>query len=310
MSTFDKTASKARLDEEVAQLKEREARGEKPPAITPEEMRANMLARDGVFDLASCLKPTMEILEAKSKEISAEADKYRALLNDYNITECCELCGGKRTAHWEKTFYQSYMAGQLVVVYGPCDSCDTLFKKLLVNEKWKLMGIPEKLLGCTLENFKCENDQQTKAFGKTQAQVAHGRGFLILRGMVGTGKSHLAVGVMKQVGDGIFVTEADLIAELRETYSKNSGQETMVAKYRKPKIMVLDELALEVKGVDIPQLLYRILGSRYNDNLLTVITSNETLETISSILGPRLIDRIRESLRVGTLEGESYRKRK
>lgn len=310
MNTFDKTESKARLDAEVAKLKEREALGEKVPATTPEEMRANMLARDNIVDLGAAIRPAMAILEAKSIEIMEAAKKFRELLNAHNSVELCELCQGKRTADWERTFYKSYMAGELVIEYGPCEACVARHRQFLVNEKWMKMGIPEKLLDCSMENFKCETDQQRLAFGKTQAQVAAGRGFLILRGKVGTGKTHLAVGVLKQIGDGIFVTEADLVAELRETYATNSGQEKMVAKYRKPKVMVLDELTTEVKGVDIPGLLYRILGSRYNDNLLTVITSNEELETITSILGARVVDRMRESMRIGTLEGESYRKKK
>lgn len=298
--------SRQRLAAQVEQLKQAEREGKRLPRESLYERRLGGL--ENVVTPGDMVGPMVE----RFKALAEEAEVFFKNLKEQIAMQDPVFCEDHEDVELPldelRTNFQSWQAKTLNIVYGKCPKCDAVFSGSLVNEKWRKMGIPDKLLDCTFENFDQETPMQSKAFYKAELQTKQGCGFLILRGKVGTGKSHLAAGIMKRVGDGIFVTEADLVAELRETYATNSGQEKMVAKYRKPKVLVLDELTLEVKGVDIPQLLYRILGSRYNDNLLTVITSNEPLETIMSILGPRLTDRVKENHRVATLEGESYRK--
>jgi DNA replication protein DnaC len=308
MSPQETEESRQRLKKQVEELKAKADAGEIAPVKSHEEMKANMLAREGIVDLSEAMKPVLSKLE----KLAEEAKEFYKWLDEQPVPTifCKEHETTALPINRERTAYESKMSGKFMPIYDQCPDCKAIIDQHLVNEKWRRMGIPDKLLDCTFENFICETAQQTIAFGKVQSQIAHGWGFLILRGTVGTGKTHLAVSALKYLGSGILVTQADLIAELRETYALHSNQETMVNKYRKAKVLVLDELTTEVKGVDIPQLLYRILGSRYNDNLLTIITSNENLETICSILGPRLTDRLRESLRIGTLEGDSYRKKK
>jgi DNA replication protein DnaC len=308
MTPEDLEESRQRLKKELEEIRQKVESGQLPPIRTREEVQAARLAKEGIVDLSEAMKPVMTVLE----RMAQDSKEYFEWLDAQPVPTifCNEHETTALPVNRERTAYESKMDRKLIVIYDECPKCKAILDRKIVNDKWRKMGIPEKLLGCTLENFQCETKQQNTAFGKVQSQIAYSRGFLILRGTVGTGKTHLAVGVIKHLGEGILITEADLVAELRQTYADNSGQDKMINRYRKAKVLVLDELTTEVKGVDIPQLLYRILGSRYNDNLLTVITSNETLETICTILGTRLTDRLRESLRIGTLEGDSYRKKK
>lgn len=262
-----------------------------------------------IVSVADAVKPAIEEFDRIAKEVEVFFNGIREKLDQLQEELCAEHeCLLK--VNEDLTLQQSWKARSLVVRYFECSECAKEFTQALVNEKFSSMGIPHKLRAATLGNYKIENLSQEKAVKKVAMRMRIGSGFLILRGGVGTGKSHLAAATLKESKSGLFVTQADLIAELRQTYAENTGQEKMVQRYRNAKVLVLDELTEEVKGVDIPALLYRILGDRYDKGRLTVITSNETLETIMTILGARLTDRIREDHTVVTCEWPSHRKQK
>jgi DNA replication protein DnaC len=192
--------------------------------------------------------------------------------------------------------------------YGGCKKCSDAMQNSLVNEKWLKMGIPHKVLHATMENFKTDTEKKQRLFGKVQTFLKRGGGFLIFRGEVGTGKSHLATAILKHGESGLFVTQLDLLAEFRATYGGKGDENAVIEKYRTCKVLVLDELTIEAKGVDIAGLLYRVLADRYDKGLLTVITSNELLNVILDILGARLADRVKHSYYVATFDWESARK--
>lgn len=192
--------------------------------------------------------------------------------------------------------------------FKQCPQCRKVIDDLLVNESRRSMGIPEKTRNATFDNFITDTDKKERVLERTKSFLRRGRGFLLFRGTPGAGKTHLASAILNFVGAGIFVTQGDLLAEYRRGYQDQSiDKEAIVEKYRNCKVLVLDELTDEVKGVDIAQLLYRILAHRYDVGLLTVITSNEKLEVVLDILGPRLADRFKECYYVGTFDWESYR---
>lgn len=302
--------SRQRLELQVQELKKAEAQGTKLKAKTLHEQRMETRALENVIRPGDVLGPMVERFAALAKEAEVFFANLKKQIAQAPKECCSEHPETPLLVDQERTNFQSWQAKELHIVWGKCPECEKVFQESFVNEKWRKMGIPGELMKATLDSFETKTVQQVEAMGKTKMQVNKGSGFLIIRGKVGTGKSHLAVGVIKHFREGLFVTEADLIGELRQTYSENSGQEKMVAKYRETPVLVLDELSIEVKGVDIPQLLYRILGYRYSNSLFTVITSNESLQTILDILGPRLTDRVRENYRIATLEGTTYRKRR
>jgi DNA replication protein DnaC len=261
-----------------------------------------------VIEIGDVIKESVERfkeMEEKSKVFSAKMREEMAQLSP----ETCDVHPKiELELDEEQSIGRSWKPGKLCVCYKPCPECQRELQDCLVNEKMTRIGIPEKVKHATLDNYEAKTESQKKALAKVKRQIGIGSGFLVLRGTPGTGKTHLAAATLKIEG-GLFVTEADLIGELRHTYSTNEGQDAMVEKYRSAPILVLDELTIDVVGKDIPALLYRILADRYDKSLLTVITSNETLETIVSILGARLVDRMKANMSVVTCEWESNRKK-
>lgn len=262
-----------------------------------------------IVSVGDVIRECLPGLEKIAKETTAFFEKIREQVAQIDPETCDEHPEVTLELDVETTMMRSHKAGELILRYRACHKCVKHLEDSLVNEKWRKIGIPDKVLHATLDNFKTEDDSQKKALTKVRKQLKIGDGFLLLRGQPGTGKTHLAAACLKTTG-GLFITEADLIGELRQTYTDNSGQDEMVDKYRNAKILVLDELTVDVVGKDIPALLYRILADRYDKRLLTIITSNETLDTIVSILGARLTDRMKENYSIVTCEWESHRSKK
>lgn len=300
-------AARERLKKEVEQVKERVNSGQKAPVLTDEERKANRNASENIISVSDCLKPAVDGLKAMADKSNAFAKALRKEIMGIEVAQCPEH-RVPLDINWDKTFADSWKSRETVVSYLPCPECKRMIDNLLGNERIKKMGIPAKLEHATIENFIADTPDKEYALRKLKHALDTKATFILFRGTYGTGKSHLASAVLSCRG-GLFVTMQDLIAELRQTYSDNSGQESMVNKYRNAKVLVLDEITSEVKGVDIPTLLYRILGYRHDKGLLTMLTSNEQFKDILAILGGKITDRLRESYSVVTMEWQSNRKR-
>lgn len=258
-----------------------------------------------ILPIADVMGPMVEKfgkMSEQAEKVSKAIDKKLARIE----WEKCPIHGIELPVDRDSSFSESWWSKKATVIFGKCPLCLSEKSRILVNEKYREMGIPDRVMHATLDNYETEdNPAKIKALAKAKEQAQKKTGFLILRGNVGTGKTHLAAAILKMRG-GLFVTEGDLVLELRNTYDKG-GQEEMVRKYRTIKCLVIDELSREVKGTDIPLLLYRIFADRYDKNRETIITSNEPIGVIEEILGPRLTDRIRADCRIVTMEWASYR---
>jgi DNA replication protein DnaC len=302
----------AKLNAEVEEFKRRkEAKGDTTPKEDTKVIEVGLMNR--VFCLADVMKPATEFWQKKAeaaKRFGIDLRKFAATQGRF----CDEHENTKLPVDYDKSFSKSWYnrefikaGGDFTICYGNCPKCARAENDSLVNESWIKFGVPDNLIDCTLENYATDGHEgKIKALEKVTAQIKR-RGFIILRGTVGTGKTHLAVGALKKVG-GLMVTEADLLGELRKTYnSKEVSADDVVNKYRKCECLVIDELDSEVTGIDIPQLLYRILARRYDDGKLTILTSNEELDTILEILGIKLTDRIKDNYVNVKFAWESHR---
>lgn len=203
----------------------------------------------------------------------------------------------------------SQAAGKYTLEYEPCGKC-----LRDANTEWlKRAGVPQNLLGCTLDNWRV-NRNEDRAKLETVRQFCRKRsGFLWLTSdrespsQFGLGKTHLAIGVMRELNCGRFLTHNEFMRRLRMGYG-NERAEDVVEACRKAKLLVLDELGLSGGGRDEQPALHAVLDHRYGAKLPTVITTNLPSNEIEGLLGARLADRLREAtFRIVQLYGESFR---
>jgi DNA replication protein DnaC len=120
------------------------------------------------------------------------------------------------------------------------------------------------------------------------------RGWLLLEGTYGCGKTHLAAAVGNaRLAHGdvvIFVTVPDLLDHLRGTYgptSETSYDETF-DRIRNASLLILDDLGVENPSAWAQEKLFQLLNHRYSHELPTIITTNADIDRID----PRIRSRI------------------
>jgi DNA replication protein DnaC len=190
--------------------------------------------------------------------------------------------------------------------YEPCPACVEEHAEIKLRERLREQGVPENLLHASIENWKPEVTD-TNHLEQVRAFIAKKRGFLTLIGDVGTGKSHLGVGVMRHFHNAFFIKQNSLLRMLRETYRNRSAVDPVI-ECQNAGLLVLDEVGLSSGGRDELPLLNEVLDFRHCERKPTILTSNLSWESLTDALGQRLSDRLKEStFRVLVFHGDSKR---
>jgi DNA replication protein DnaC len=122
------------------------------------------------------------------------------------------------------------------------------------------------------------------------------RGWLVLLGGYGSGKTHLAAAIANhQLAQGrpaLFVVVPDLLDHLRATYNPQSAvpYSERFEQVRSASLLILDDLGTQSGTPWAQEKLFQIFNYRYNTRLPTVITSNLELEAIDARIRSRLGD--------------------
>ena len=181
-------------------------------------------------------------------------------------------------------------------------------------------AIPERFKDRTLDSYVAKTSGQKKAlaFAKEYAEnfdqvIKTGRSAIFV-GKVGTGKTHLAVGIalsiMQQQRSPVFVTVQRLIRKVKDSWrTKEETESDVIDAFASPDLLILDEVGVQFGSEFEKQLLFDVLNERYEKPKTTDLLSNIPSEQLSDCLGERVMDRLREN--GGSLIGfnwDSYRK--
>lgn len=192
--------------------------------------------------------------------------------------------------------------------YAPCALCTRQAAEARERERLIAQGVPANLTHATLENWTPGSEQEEAILADVREFARLGKGFLLLLGHVGTGKTHLAIGIQRQHRDGLYRKQSTLLRELRQTYRDQAAGDP-IAKAQAASCLVLDEAGVSGGGRDEFPMLNEILDFRHGAGKPTIITSNLGMDALRDVFGERLCDRFREScFRVLNFTGDSHRK--
>ena len=187
---------------------------------------------------------------------------------------------------------KSWQAGK--TVFAKCGLCEAEKHRQAEFDRLHARGIPLNLCSATFENWEPDGEDDEANLEKVREFSQIRRGFLILLGGLGTGKSHLAVAAFRMFNRGLFIKQSDLLRRLRQTYRDKAAVDP-VDEAQNAGCLVLDEMGLSPGGRDELPLLHDVLDHRHGNQKPTILTGNLTLDEMCVVIGDRMADRIRES---------------
>jgi len=157
---------------------------------------------------------------------------------------------------------------------------------------------------------------------------------LLLIGPIGVGKTHLAVGILKELVlrksvPCLFYDYRELLKEIQNSYNPtvNTTEMAILRPVFEAEVLVLDELGAVKPTEWVWDTVSLILNTRYNNKRTTIITTNfadqppamvatrdltaraAREETLGDRIGERMRSRLHEMCRKVAMEGSDFRQR-
>jgi len=131
---------------------------------------------------------------------------------------------------------------------------------------------------------------------------------LVLRGRVGTGKTHEAVAAYRWlVAHGTLPAVAVAVPALLDGLRPGRDPVESLAAVEDARVLLLDDLAAERATDWTAEVLYRVIDARYARALPTIVTTNATAAMIREGLGDRIASRLNGLGMIVTLDGPDRR---
>jgi DNA replication protein DnaC len=203
--------------------------------------------------------------------------------------------------------------------------------------------IPKRYEHCELANYTDDFPGADRSISFAQLTAGRfveeydpraGKGLLLV-GSIGTGKTHLAVGILKELiasrsCNCLFCDYRELLKQIQNSYN-DSVQATelqVLGPVFEAQVLLLDELGAVKPSEWVWDTVSLILNTRYNDNRTTIITTNfadepaagvsRTLsspraatreESLGDRIGERMRSRLHEMCRMVKMEGPDFRQK-
>jgi DNA replication protein DnaC len=209
--------------------------------------------------------------------------------------------------------------------------------------------IPPRFRQCSFHNYSPKHESQyfahSFAWRLVEDYPAVETGLLFM-GPVGVGKTHLAIAILRELIEKkgvacLFYESGSLLKAIQDSYNpiSQTSETRVLAPVYQAEVLVLDELGASVPTNWVRDTLYQIINTRYNNNRLTIFTTNyldeartpiesdseaanaprrsrkfsaeriQEMTTLEERIGTPLRSRLYEMCKKVMIEGEDFRKR-
>lgn len=193
------------------------------------------------------------------------------------------------------------------------------------RRRWDQVQIPPRYQHCLLEEFATGNNPSLERARRVAVEVidrypVDQRGLLFM-GPCGVGKTHLATAVLQELvlrkgAFGLFAEFCSLLRRIQDTYDRRSQTPSWVVLQPAldAEVLLLDDLGATRTTPWVLDTLGLILNERYNNQRMTLITTNRppisspSEESLEDRIGARLASRLSEMCFKVEMEGEDFRR--
>jgi len=189
------------------------------------------------------------------------------------------------------------------------------------RERLESLNIEPMYFTSTLDNFIAGSPEQQRALSYAQAMVKDRAGKLVLLGSNGTGKTHLAVGIVRVLGGAIY-SMYEITTRIRASYVSGAKETELqiVDELARIPMLAIDEIG-RTKGSDAEtNWLSYIVDKRHARGLpLMLISNKHTRKTcpdggcqncLENYISEDIMSRLSEDGHLVNMTGEDYRRKK
>jgi DNA replication protein DnaC len=268
-------------------------------------MTTEQLETPSVCQLTNEWQATFDRMLSHSRKVREDLEAWAL---DKPQSRICETHKHVGKIDWEKSARETHQRGEKVLFYERCPMCER-YEGIIRRSEWLVArGVPKNLSHAAFENFEPQTPGDAKVLEQARRFARVKRGFFVMLGSPGSGKSHLAVSIMREMVAGRLITHVDMMAQVRAHYDDKTVRDIIPVLQRQP-MLVMDEIGFSDGGSDNLPKLHQVLVERYNNYLPTVITGNLSRVGLEECLGPRLVDRFAEAcFGIACLTGPSKRR--
>lgn len=250
--------------------------------------------RDPVSPWSEQLHRLRDMVAARQSAMPPRRESPPAALAPENMVEQCE-----RHGPWRR-----YLRIDGVLRAAPmCPACS---KENTLRTLAQSSQIPARFASASFDTFKTSSARQrlTLSDARRYAQAISGRqqiGGLVFFGRSGTGKTHLAISLLRHCQmaglSGFYVRAIDLMNRLRQTQGASATYQDrqVIENLSKVDVLIIDDVGKSM-GTDFERAaMFNILDLRWGELLPTVMTSNLELEALRDLLTPAGFDRLTDA---------------
>jgi len=155
---------------------------------------------------------------------------------------------------------------------------------------------------------------ETMQYAKDMSHAGHS---IVFTGSCGTGKTHLAVCLMRRIWiknynmsqdkTPLYKSYPDLLTAIKQSWTGNPADEyRWIDRLVNAPVLLLDDLGIGNHTDWSRSIVYQVIDKRYRERLQTIITTNLTLDKLAEVIDDRIASRLSDGIII-RMEGKDWR---